>query len=144
MTPNRCAMSITLIDAYTRRELQRRNVARFSECGGDGHGALEVVLVVVGNVVAEPDGSVHDDVCRFHAILDGGGVNVWLEAGANLAFSLRGAIEDRERVVAAAHHGQHVAAGVIDGQQSPLRARILLERSAVHAVFSRRRLSGHR
>ena len=64
------------------------------------------------------------------AIFDGGGVDVGLEAGAGLAFGLGGAIELGERKVAAAHHGEHVAGGVVHGHQRALRAGVLLQRGA--------------
>jgi hypothetical protein len=41
---------------------------------------------------------------------------------------LRRAVELAERVIASAHHGQHVAGGVVHGQQRRLRARVLFER----------------
>jgi len=42
--------------------------------------------------------------------------------------------ELRERVVAAADHGEHVAVGVVDGHHGALRAGILLERGAMRAA----------
>ena len=44
-------------------------------------------------------------------------------------------LKTRERVVASADHGQHVAAGVVDGQQRALRAGVLLERGAARAAL---------
>ena len=126
------------VNAYARGQLEGGNVARFGEGIGDGHRALVVVLVVVRDVTAETDRPIDDDVGGLDAVFDGGGVDVGLEAGAGLPFSLRGAVEDGERVVASADHGENVAAGVVHGQQRALGAGVLLERGAARAAFSGR------
>ena len=120
-----------LVNAHARGQLEGGNVARFGEGIGDGHRALVVVLVVVRSVIAEADRAVDDDVGGLGAVFDGGGVDVGLEAGAGLALGLGGAVEFRERVVASADHGEHVAGGVVHGQQRALRAGVLLECGAV-------------
>ena len=70
------------------------------------------------------------------AVFDGRGVDVGLEAGAGLPLGLGGAVELRERVVAPADHGQHVAGGVVHGHQRALRAGVLLQRGAACTVPS--------
>ncbi len=48
-----------------------------------------------------------------------------------MSLGLRRAVELRQRVVAAAHHGQNIAGGVVDGHHRALRAGVLLQRGAV-------------
>ena len=90
------------------------------------------------------DGRVDDDVVGLGAFFNGGGVDVGLEAGAGLPFGLRGAVELRERVVAAADHGEHVAGGVVHGHDRALRAGVLLERGALRGSFHLVGRDGHR
>ncbi len=116
-------------------ELECGNVARLGEGVGESHRAFVVVLVVVRRVAAEADRAIDDDVGGLDAVLNGRGVDVGLEAGAGLPLGLRGAVELGERVVAAAHHGQHVAGGVVDGQQRALCAGVLLERGAARRAL---------
>ena len=137
VTPKRCAMSMTLwmptraasLTAGTLRDSAKALVSVIAP--------FVVVLVVVRRVAAEADRRVDDDVVGLGAIFDRRGVDVGLEAGAGLALGLRGAVELRERVVAAAHHGENVAGGVVDGEDGALRAGVLLEGGALRAAFAR-------
>src|SRR5579863_5707188 len=124
-----------LVDADAGGELEGGDVARLGKGVGEAHGTLVVVLVVVRNVAAEADGSVDDGVVGSGAGFDGGRIDVRFEAGAGLPFCLCGAVELGERVVAAADHGEHVAGGVVDGQERALGAGVLLEGGAAGATF---------
>ena len=124
-----------LVDADARGQLDGGNVARLGEGVDEGHRALEVVLVIVRRVAAKADRRVDDDVVGLGALFHGRGVDVGLEAGADLSFGLGGAVELGERVVAAADHGEHVAGGVVHGEERALRAGILLQGGAAGAAF---------
>ena len=115
-----------LINAHAVGELESGNVARLGECVGESHRAFVIVLVVVRCIAAEADPAIDDDVCRLGACLDSCCVNVGLESGADLALGLGGAVELRERIISPTDHGEHVAGGVVDGQQRGLDAGVLL------------------
>ena len=124
-----------LVNADAGGQLEGGDVARLGEGAHQGHGTLVVVLVVVRGIAAEADRAVDNDVAGLGAVLDGRGVDVGLEAGAGLSLGLGGAIELGERVVAAAHHGQHVAGGVVHDHEGGFGAGVLLQGGAARLAL---------
>ena len=107
------------------------DVARISESAAIGDASLEFVVVVVRRIIlaaaAEGDRLVDHRVERRDALLERVGVNVNLERAAGLPQSLRGAVELRIVEIVAADHGFDFAGGIVDGEQSGLRRRLLFE-----------------
>src|SRR6266478_4938751 len=75
----------------------------------------------------ESYGRVQDCLVRTAALIDQGGIDVRLEGRSDLSQGLSGAIELGEIKVASTDHGLDLAGGVVDGNQRPLSAGVLLE-----------------
>src|SRR5204862_5852548 len=80
-----------------------------------------------------PGGSLKRDrhikhgVIRVRALVDSGGIDVGLERRSHLAQRLGCSVELRQIEIAAADHGFNFTAGVVNGDERALRARILLK-----------------
>src|SRR5271156_3238423 len=73
---------------------------------------------------------IHNSVVGAGALVDRGGIYVRLERRADLAQSLRGAIELGNVEIAASDHGLDFAGGVIDRDERAFGSRILFQADA--------------
>ena len=121
-----------VLDADQRCELDRRHIAGLDQGLAQCNLAFELAIVIgrlpdPAESVGEADGSVENRAVRLHAVFEGCRVHKGLERRADLAHGLRGTVELAGFKIVTADHGLDLAGGVVQGDESPLDLRDLIQ-----------------